>query len=238
MMYLRTVWVFLNLLMSVLVVGPAIILLSLFVKDQRVYSGLVRFWASWNVAAAGMKVKLEGLENVDRSRRYVVMGNHESSLDIFLVLALIPLELRIVAKAELQKLPLVGAAMARALFPFVDRRNHRKAVESLNRTFAAMSEYNLSVFIYPEGTRGGVGKMIPFKKGGFVLAIERQLPILPVMLEGAGKINPPGTIWVKDTDVTMTFLPVVETVGLTLADRDGLKDRVFGVMSEFQSGPA
>ena len=80
--------------------------------------------------------------------------------------------------------------------------------------------------------------MIPFKKGGFVLAIEKGLPILPVMLEGAGKINPPGTMWVKDTEVTMTFLPVVETEGLTLADRDALKDRVFGMMAAFQGGPA
>ncbi len=234
MKVLRTIWVIINLVLSVIVIGGGILLFTLFTKNQNLYTGMVRFWARWNVKAAGMKTRITGLENIDTSRQYVVMGNHESSLDIFLVLACIPLPLRIVAKMELRKLPVAGAAMARALFPFVDRRNHRKAVESLNRTFNEMQKWNLSVFIYPEGTRSKTGHLIPFKKGGFVLAIERQLPILPLVICGAGKITPPGTIWVKDTNVSLNFLPVVETAGYQVSQRSEVLDTVFNAMDSYQ----
>ena len=234
MMYLRTVWVVLNLLISIILIGPTIIILSLFVKNQRVFTALVRLFAGWTVKAAGMKTEIKGLENIDLNRQYVVMGNHESALDIFLVLAKIPLPFRIVAKAELRKLPIVGAAMEKALFPFVDRKNHRKAVDSMDKTFAEMAKQNLSLFIYPEGTRGGVGEMIPFKKGGFILAINNKLPILPMVMEGAGKINPPGTMWIKDTKVIINFLPVIETSHLALSDRTALRDEVFEKMTAIQ----
>ena len=233
-MVLRTIWVFINLVLSIITVGPTIIILALFVKNQHVYTDIIRFWSRWNVKAAGMKVRFSGLEYFENDKQYVIMGNHESALDILLVLACVPLPFRIVAKAELRNFPVIGLAMARSLFPFVDRKNHKKAINSLNDTFKKMAEFNLSIFIYPEGTRSISGHLIPFKVGGFVLAIQQKLPILPFIICGAGNINPPGTLWIKDTEVSLNFLPIIETTGYDIKQRRDLMDKVFESMDSFQ----
>jgi 1-acyl-sn-glycerol-3-phosphate acyltransferase len=194
----------------------------------------IRLWANWNLKASGIRIHQHGLDKVDTSRQYVVLGNHESALDIFVVLGQFPVDLRIVSKIELRKLPLVAAAMERSLFPFVDRKNSRAAIEALEKTFQKLEAANLSVFLYPEGTRSLTGHLIPFKKGAFVLAIQHQWPILPIVMCGAGKINPPGTVWVKGADVHIHYLKPIETKGLTVEDREALKNQVFEEMDQFQ----
>lgn len=234
MMYLRTVWVFINLILSTLIIGTMVLGLSLISSKQQWLTAVIRFWARWNIFAAGMRIHVTGIENIDFNRQYVILGNHESSLDIFVVLAKVPLPMRIVSKIELRKLPLVGIAMARSLFPFVDRKNNKAAIITLEDTFKLLEQNNLSIFVYPEGTRSKTGRLIPFKKGGFILAINHHWPVLPVLLCGAGKINPPGTMWVKDVEISMHFLPPVETTDLTINDKENLRDQIFTTMSKVQ----
>ena len=138
------------------------------------------------------------------------------------------------AKAELRKMPLVGIAMERGLFPLIDRKNRSSAIKSLNGTFAKMKRNKLSILVFPEGTRSGNGRLIPFKKGSFVLAIDNKLPILPVIMCGTGKINPPGTIWIKSSKADMYFLPPIPVSEIENTDRTALRDQVFKTMNDFQ----
>lgn len=234
MIYIRTLWVFTNLVIATILTGIVIVLTALLFKNQTLITRLLRFWGSWVIKAAGINVKLHGLENLNPDSQYVILGNHESSLDIFLTFAKIPLPFRIVAKAELRKMPLVGIVMEQGLFPLINRKDRSSAIESLNGTFEKMKENQLSVFVFPEGTRSGNGRLIPFKKGSFVLAIDNKLPILPVVMCGAGKINPPGTLWIKDSEIDMYFLPPVPVSEVENADRTELRDRVFRIMDNFQ----
>ncbi len=234
MIYIRTLWVFANLVIATTITAISIVLIALLLKKQTLITALLRFWGSWVIKVAGIKVKLHGLENIDTDTQYVILGNHESSLDIFLTLSKIPLPFRIVAKAELRKMPLVGIAMERGLFPLIDRKNRSSAIKSLNGTFDKMKQNNLSVLVFPEGTRSGNGRLIPFKKGSFVLAIDNKLPILPVVMCGAGRINPPGTIWIKGSKIDMYFLPPVPVSEIENADHTALRDQVFRTMDNFQ----
>ncbi|HDR03973.1 MAG TPA: 1-acyl-sn-glycerol-3-phosphate acyltransferase, partial [Candidatus Marinimicrobia bacterium] len=216
--------------------GILVVSASMLKSKPAIMTNILCFWANWNLKASGIRIYHHGKEAIDLNRQYVILGNHESALDIFVVLGQFPLALRIVSKIELRKLPLVGYAMEKTLFPFVDRKNRSAAIVSLDKTFQKLAAANLSIFLYPEGTRSKTGHLIPFKKGAFVLAIQHQWPILPIVMCGAGKINPPGTIWVKGADVHIYYLPPIESAGLTLDDREELKNRVFELMDTFQRG--
>ena len=234
MVLFRTIWMFVNAIIATALIAILIVLTALLLKNQTLITGLLRLWGSWVIKAAGIKVKLHGLENVDPNMQYVILGNHESALDIFLVFSKIPLPFRIVAKAELRKIPLIGIAMEQGLFPLIDRKNRLSAIKALNGTFDKMKENQLSVLIFPEGTFSENGRLIPFKKGSFVLAIDNKLPILPVVMCGAGKINPPGTIWIKDSEIDMYFLPPIAASEVINANRTKLRDQVFRTMDDFQ----
>jgi 1-acyl-sn-glycerol-3-phosphate acyltransferase len=177
-------------------------------------------------------VEIHGIENV-RESSYVIVSNHESALDIFVIFAKIPLNFRMVSKNGLLKLPLVGFVMKKLLFPFVDRSKSDEAIESMNSTFEKLRQHNLSICVFPEGTRFGGKKILPFKKGAFVLALEHQLPILPVILRGGGDVTPVGSLWVQQGKVLMDILPPLETRDLTVEDRDKLLQHTETLFKDF-----
>ena len=149
--------------------------------------------ASWSekvVRNLGIDLEVVGRENHDRARTYVIMSNHQSHYDIPVLYYVLGGNMRMVAKRELFRVPIFGAAMAAAGFISVDRSDRKRAIESLANAKTILAK-DINVFIAPEGTRSKTGELGPFKKGGFNLAIEMGLPILPVSVDGTRHALPP-----------------------------------------------
>lgn len=145
-------------------------------------------WGRVALALAGVRVRVHGRERVERGRQYVVMSNHRSHFDALVLYGHLGLPFLWVMKLELRKVPFLGPACARLGHIFIDRRDREQAVAAL-RAGLTRSAGN-SVLFFPEGTRSSTGDLLPFKKGGFVLAADAALPILPVSVRGSERVLP------------------------------------------------
>ncbi len=186
-----------------------------------------RAWAKTLLFFAGVKVKLEGeVHAIKPDTPYVFMANHQSAFDIFTLLAGLPVPFRWVAKAELFKIPIFGPSMRRAGYISINRDNPREAVRSLNEA-AQKIHKGISVVVFPEGTRSQDGQLLPFKSGGFVLAIKSQVPIVPTGIIGTYQVKPVDRFWIRPGTVTIRFGAPIETAGLKTRDKETLKEHVF-----------
>ncbi|HSQ65109.1 MAG TPA: lysophospholipid acyltransferase family protein [Polyangiaceae bacterium] len=151
----------------------------------------LRSWARKIVEHNGMRIEVHGRENVDPDTTYLVMSNHQSHYDVPVLFHVLGGTLRMVAKVELFRFPVFGRAMLEAGFIPIDRQSREKAMESLREAKEHMKA-GVNVWIAPEGTRSPDGRLLPFKKGGFHLALDVGVPILPVTLQGTRRALPRG----------------------------------------------
>ncbi|RPH48702.1 MAG: 1-acyl-sn-glycerol-3-phosphate acyltransferase [Desulfobacteraceae bacterium] len=189
-------------------------------------------WARSILAASPVDVTVRGLSNIDPAKSYVYMSNHQSNYDIPVLLGHLPVQFRWLAKVELFRIPLFGYAMKRAGYICIDRSNRESAFESLNMA-AGIIRNGVSVMIFPEGTRSRDGNIGSFKKGGFVLAIESGVPILPIIIRGTFSVMPKSRFLIKPGKVTLEILKPVETSGYTKETKDGLMENIRNIMCEY-----
>jgi 1-acyl-sn-glycerol-3-phosphate acyltransferase len=148
--------------------------------------------AGWSVKViehTGMSLDVRGRQNAETGKTYLVMSNHQSHYDIPVLYYVLGANLRMVAKIELFRLPIFGGAIKQAGFIAIDRSNRTKAIDSLAAAKQTLAG-GTNVWIAPEGTRSKTGELGPFKKGGFVLALETGWPILPVSIQGTRDVLP------------------------------------------------
>jgi 1-acyl-sn-glycerol-3-phosphate acyltransferase len=192
---------------------------------RRTYSLLARFvWAPVMLRLAGVKVKTSFPEGIDWSKPFVVCSNHQSQLDIPLLLTCLPMFLRFVAKRSLFYIPVFGWSMYLAGFVPMDRSSHKKARESIAKAAQTVRK-GPSVVVFPEGTRSKDGNMTTFKSGAFALAIGAQVPILPVAIVGMFNIVPKTTLGVRPGLAELRVGEPIETAGLSPIHRDNLRRR-------------
>jgi 1-acyl-sn-glycerol-3-phosphate acyltransferase len=184
-----------------------------------------RTWISWIFRTCGVRVVAEGLEHVDRTQPYVFMSNHQSVLDIGALVLTLPVNWRFVAKRELTWVPFFGWALGLSDQIVVDRGNRMRAVRSLQRA-AERVRGGISVIVFPEGTRSPSGRMREFKSGGFHLAIQAQVPILPATVSGSFHLIPKRSLKVQSGTIKVVYGKPIPTQGLGVEHRHGLKDRV------------
>lgn len=183
-----------------------------------------RNWGRTELWAAGVRVLPDGLEHVQTDRPQIFVANHQSIFDIFAILATVPASVRFVAKRELGRIPIFAAAMRSAGHVFIDRSDRRTASRVMREAGRRMKEDLLSLGLFPEGTRSRDGTLREFKRGTFVLAIETQVPILPVALDGGCRIARRGRI--RAGTMRLTVSGPIRTEGLTTEDRDVVLTRV------------
>jgi 1-acyl-sn-glycerol-3-phosphate acyltransferase len=161
---------------------------------------LGRFWGKCICALSGITVKIEGLENLTPDRTYIFAANHQSQFDILTLQGYLKFNFRWLAKKELFRVPIWGAAMKRAGYIPVDRSRGRQALKSLDEAAKRIAD-GTSVIIFPEGTRSLNGKLQPFKAGGMVLAIKAGVEIVPVAISGTYEILPKGRLRLQPGNV-------------------------------------
>lgn len=216
-------------LAATFVIGTAVILLSFFSRNGNMLHYMARFWANSILWVSRVPITVTGTEKLDPSRSYIYMPNHQSNADIPLLLGRLPVQFRWLAKAELFKIPIFGRAMRGVGYISIDRSNRKSAFESLRRAADTIRD-GTSVLIFPEGTRSRNGRVLPFKKGGFVLAVDAGVPIVPIIIHGTRDIIAKGGLMIRPAPVSMRILDPVETAGYTRKTKDALLERVRSIL--------
>jgi 1-acyl-sn-glycerol-3-phosphate acyltransferase len=179
---------------------------------------------AWNgVRLAGVRVQTVGLDKLDPTRNYIFMSNHVSNLDPPITIPLIPKRTSVMVKKELFRYPILGQAMRMGSLVPVDRGNRDAGIESV-RIAKQVVQQGLNMTIYVEGKRSFDGKLLPFKKGPFYLAIECGVPVVPVTITGTHYVMPKGRFAIKPGLVTVTFHPPIEPANF--GNREYLMEQV------------
>ena len=186
---IRTLFIMIWTILNTIFFGIIVIIISFFSKKGNICHKLARAWAWSILAASRIKVTVKGLSNIDSLGSCIYMPNHQSNFDIPVLLAHLKVQFRWLAKIELFKIPIFGYAMKRAGYISIDRSNRKSAFKSLKRAARIIRE-GVSVIIFPEGTRNLENNIALFKKGGFVLAVDSGVPIVPVITHGTREIMP------------------------------------------------
>ena len=209
-----------------LVIGPPIIIASFF-DGGRTMLALGRLWILAILATFRVRVDVAGIDNVPTHAPVILMSNHQSLADIAAIVSTLPpsVRWRFVAKRELARVPIFGQALVASGHIIIDRGNREKAVASLRRA-AERIRAGTSVIVFPEGTRSPEGRLRLFKSGPFHLAIEAQVPIVPVTVSGSQRITPKGELRVHSGRVKITYGTPIPTRGVSIDERKVLQSRV------------
>jgi 1-acyl-sn-glycerol-3-phosphate acyltransferase len=226
--------VFLNLLFSTLILSSVAIVVSLFDRSGDRIWRIARFWSRLHLRVCGIRVLVTGLERLSEPP-YILMGNHQSALDIFALLAAVPFSIRWVAKRELFAIPVFGWAIRRGGYISLDRAKAREAVKAMEEAVARIRK-GVSVVIFPEGTRSPTGALLPFKKGSFSLLFKAGVPAVPVGIWGSGRLQPPGSsVPVKGGTIRIGFGAPMAVAEKTPVAREHLTTSVRTAIEELMA---
>ena len=228
MIVLRSILTYLTVALYVLIVGPPVVVIAFLTGNPAILYRVGHIGVRLGLALSGMRTEVHGLEHLQRNRAAVYAVNHTSNVEppiIFDMLSPLFPGLKILYKAELRKLPVLVRAFDLAGFVPLERQNREQSLPAIERAAQALRDGN-SFLIFPEGTRSRTGELLPFKKGGFIMAIQAQAPVVPMAISGARSAMRKGSPWIRPVTVKVRFGPPVETTGLTLNDRDSLVTRV------------
>ena len=228
---IRTTYIGLWVVLSTLILGITAIIISFFSRTGNIVHLIARFWGRGILFVSRIRVSVQGLAHIDPSQSYIYMSNHQSNFDIPVLLAHLPVQFRWLAKAELFKIPIFGRAMRGAGYVSIDRFNRESAFESINEAAAKMKD-GVSIMIFPEGTRSLDGNIRPFKKGGFVMAVDTGVPIVPVIIQGTRPIMDKSSLRINTGEVSLQIEKPVDSTGFTRENKDDLIKIVRSVICE------
>ncbi len=186
---------------------------------------LSRPWSRGLLASAGVRITAEFETPLDPGETYVYLANHQSYFDIPALMPVTPGQVRFAAKRSLFRIPVFGWSLWAGAFIPIDRDEPSKATQA----FAAAAErlqHGASVLFFPEGTRCADGKLAPFQRGGFLIALKSCVPIVPVGIEGARRVMPRGRAWVTPGHITVRFGAPLDTAAYGVKGRGRLMDEV------------
>jgi 1-acyl-sn-glycerol-3-phosphate acyltransferase len=221
---IRTVWVYLvGGAATLFFAGTAVLRSFLWRRNlYRCCDWAARSWARTVLWAAGVKVVLEGVENLNTEVPQIVVSNHQSWFDVFALGAALPVRYRFVAKQELGDIPVFGRAWKSCGHVSVDRGNREAAIEALDQAWREIHEDKLTMILFPEGTRSPDGRLKAFKKGAFVLAVQGQVPLVPVAVLGSRQVMGKGDRRVRSGEIRVRIGRPIPTEGTTIRDRNRL----------------
>ena len=222
---LKSLFLLLTTLLSTLILGIPALIIVWFTPHT-----VFRFSQLWCYLvmkmAIGVKLEISGRKNLVKGQSYIFLANHQSAFDIPALIYSIPFQTRFIAKKELGRIPIWGWAVSAMGHVMIDRKNIQRAKESINSAMEKIKKEGLSIVAYPEGTRTRDGKVRPFKKGTFILAIQSEIPIVPISITGAYGVFPRKSWVFRKGTIRINIHPPVETKGYVVEDRDKLIETV------------
>jgi 1-acyl-sn-glycerol-3-phosphate acyltransferase len=198
---------------------------SFFDAHGRWQHGCARVWSWLILTTSRIRVRVEGLENIDPNRTVIFCSNHPSAMDIPILFVHLPLQFRFLAKRSLFMVPFLGWHLRRSGHIAVDRGRPREALKGFDRAAKRIKE-GRSVVTFPEGRRNRKPEILPFKSGSFYLAILSGVPVVPITLNGTREVLRPDSLHVRGGETEMIVHKPIPTDGLNLHDVDSLSKRV------------
>ncbi len=184
-----------------------------------------KIWAPGILALSGARLEVRGVENLEPGRSYLFAVNHQSQLDIPVVFQGLPMNLRFLVKDELRRIPLLSWYISAMGMVYIDRKDRPRALRHMEKMTASLQEGACFV-TYPEGSRSRDGEIRRFKSGALVPALEAQVPVVPVALEGVDRVLPPGTLAFRPGRIQLAIGMPIAADGLTPLDRRSFARRV------------
>jgi 1-acyl-sn-glycerol-3-phosphate acyltransferase len=231
MRQLCTITAYLALGLANLLFASMVAMIAIVERRGTLWWPMSRLWAHTIYAGAWSRIRATGFDQFEWNQPCILMANHESYMDVPAIIASCPVPIRFVARQEVFKTPILGQAMWMTGQISVDRTDREKAIRSLGQAAKKIAS-GRTVLVFPEGTRTQDGQLQRFKKGGFMLAIQAQVPIIPIGVSGTRTIVPRGAKSFRPGIVGIVVGSPIETAGLTVDDRDALMARVHTALME------
>jgi len=211
---IRYILLTLNIIIFTPIFSVLVIFVGLFDSQKKYTSYLSRLWAKIILLLSIVNYNVEGIDKLILGKKYIIISNHQSFLDILVTFSLLPLNISFFTKKELFYIPIFGWALLAAGMVPVDRYNKEKSKKSVDSALKYLKKTNLSILNYPEGTRTDFDNLGKFKKGGFILAIQSNIPILPISV-----------IYNKNNvtnNIRLVVGDIIETLNYNIEQRDDL----------------
>lgn len=190
------------------------------------YHRFALLWSRVGLLFAGVKLEVEGAELIPAGQPLIFMGNHQSNFDIMTLFQAVPVRFNWLAKEELFRVPVFGRSMKSAGYIPINRGDGRESLKSLDKA-AKLISAGTCVAVFPEGTRSNDGQLLPFKRGGFVLAAKAGVPIVPFTIQGSREINPPDNfLSLRPGRIRIRFSPPIATGERGARQQANLMDQV------------
>ncbi|MFZ5563211.1 MAG: lysophospholipid acyltransferase family protein [Thermodesulfobacteriota bacterium] len=221
---LKIVWLLFWLTFNTLVIFFPVVLAAMLGKTGNLAFSITRLWAMGILFVTGTRTSVRGQENIEKGRSYIIISNHQSHFDILAIVVRLGIQYRWIIKREIRKVPLFGYALHASRNIFIDRSNRESAIRSINDGVDRLPP-GVGVLFFAEGTRSPDGTIREFKKGGFVTAVEKRLPILPVTVNGSRKVLPKHRLVYRSGKIEVVVAKPIETTGYTPETIDGLVEK-------------
>jgi len=215
----RSVLAYLVVSLYVLIAGPIGLGIAIPFKLKGVLYELGHIGVGLALSMAGIRYRLSGREHIPAGRAVVFCSNHESNVDPPVLFQALHRRLHVLFKAELTRLPILGRVMLAGGFVPVERDRREASMASIDRAADSIRAGN-SFLIFPEGTRSRTSELLPFKKGGFIMAIKAQASIVPVAISGGRDAMRKGSWFVRPVLCRIRIGEPVETAGMSVDERD------------------
>jgi 1-acyl-sn-glycerol-3-phosphate acyltransferase len=193
------------------------------------YLSYARIWSAWILGSLRIPLVVEGRDRLDPGATYLFLSNHRSTFDVFTLFLVVEHPFRMIAKRALFYVPVLGWSLWMCGFIPIDRADRESAIRSLKKAAGRLRQ-GQSILVFPEGTRARDAGIQPFKKGGFHLALEAGVPIVPIVLLGTERIMPPGSRRVGQGTITARIGRPIPTAGRTVEHREELMRETHAVM--------
>jgi 1-acyl-sn-glycerol-3-phosphate acyltransferase len=217
--------------LSTFIFGGSTVLLSFFLPPRSVSLVCGALWARLNGIVTPMLVTVEGRENIDEHQSYVIVANHQSFYDVFLLYGWLGIDFKWIIKKEMRRIPFLGFGCEQVGHVFIDRSDRKAALASINAAKPRFVD-GTSVLFFPEGTRSRNGELGRFKKGAFRIALDLELPILPLTIFGTKDILPPDGVDLLPGRARLLIHPPIAIKNGDVEDLTPLMDEVWSVIAE------
>jgi 1-acyl-sn-glycerol-3-phosphate acyltransferase len=221
---IKIFWIYFWAVTMTLIVFFPMILSSLLSSTGNLAFSISKIWARVMLLITGARVEIKGKDKIKKGQSYVIISNHQSVFDILAIVTSLGIQYRWTIKKEVLKIPLFGHALYASRNIFIDRSNTERARESIHKGLDRLPA-GVSIMFFVEGTRSADGRLRDFKKGAFVVALERNYPILPITVNGSRDVLPKGSIVFNPGRITVVAGDPIDTHGYTQDAMGELMDR-------------
>ena len=207
-------WLGLWVTIATITMGIPVMVAGILSRTGNLAFSISKLWAYTMLAVSFVRTEIKNKDKILKGTSYIIISNHQSHYDIITLVTTLSIQFRWIIKKEILKLPIFGYALYASRNIFIDRSNTTSAIESINKGFDRLPK-GVSVMVFAEGTRSPDGQIHEFKKGGFITAVARKLPILPVTVNGSRRIMRKGSFTLKPGKIQVVIGDPIDTSGYT-----------------------